>query len=143
MLSFASSELGKGYVWNVDWKKFDQARVLSDVEANLEEITLDCLVGKLNEYGIDKLPIYDKLVSENFHGTILCISHLNDDWNDDALNGLLKNLEMLIPASYNHLLNCICTRCMICSGVERLIRWSMRIMTIKFLLSMKEDVKYR
>mgnify|MGYP000736055584 CR=1 FL=1 len=55
-------------------KMFDQARVLSDVEANLEEITLDCLVGKLNEYGIDKLPIYDKLVSENFHGTILCIS---------------------------------------------------------------------
>ena len=44
------------------------------------------------------MPIYDKLVSENFHGTILCISHLNDDWNDDALNGLLKNLEMLIPA---------------------------------------------
>ena len=98
MLSFATSEFGKGYVWNVDWKKFDQVRVLSDVEANLEEITTDDLVGRLNEYGIDKLPIYDKLVSEKFHGTILCISHLNDDWNDDALNGLLRNLEMLIPA---------------------------------------------
>lgn len=98
MLSFASNEFGKGYVWNVDWKKFDKARVLSDVEANLEEITIDYLASKLNEYGINRLPIYDKLVSENFHGTILCISHLNDDWNDDALNGLLKNLEMLIPA---------------------------------------------
>lgn len=98
MLSFVGSESGKGYVWNVDWKKFDQARVLSDVEANLEEITTDYLVGRLKEYGIDKLPIYDKLVAENFHGTILCISNLNDDWNDDALNGLLKNLEMLIPA---------------------------------------------
>ncbi len=98
MLSFVGSVSGKGYVWNVDWKKFDQARVLSDVEANLEEITTDYLVSRLKEYGIDKLPIYDKLVAENFHGTILCISNLNDDWNDDALNGLLKNLEMLIPA---------------------------------------------
>lgn len=98
MLSFACSELDKGYVWNVDWKKFDQARVLSDVEANLDVITTDFLVGRLNEYGIDKLPIYDKLISKTFHGTILCISHLNDDWNDHALNELLKNLEMLIPA---------------------------------------------
>ena len=98
MLSFVGSESGKGYVWNVDWKKFDQARVLSDVEASLEEITTNDVVSKLKKYGIDKLPIYDKLVSENFHGTILCISHLNDDWNDDALNGLLRNLEMLIPA---------------------------------------------
>lgn len=48
MLSFACSELDKGYVWNVDWKKFDQARVLSDVEANLDVITTDFLVGRLN-----------------------------------------------------------------------------------------------
>lgn len=98
MLSFVESKSGKGYVWNVDWKKFDQARVLSDVEASLEEITAEYLVDRIKEYGIDKLPIYDKLVFENFHGTILCISNLNDEWNDDALNGLLKNLEMLIPA---------------------------------------------
>lgn len=98
MLSFVGNESGKGYVWNVDWKKFDKARVLSDVEATLEEITADYLVRKLNEYCIDKLPIYNKLDFENFHGTILCISHLNDVWNEDALNGLLKNLEMLIPA---------------------------------------------
>ena len=98
MLSFTTDGAGKGYEWNVDWQEFDQARVLSDVEADLEEITIDYLVERLHEYGIDKLPIYDKLISENFHGTILCISHLNDDWNDDALNGLLKNLEMLIPA---------------------------------------------
>lgn len=98
MLSFVDNKSGKGYVWNVDWNKFDQARVLSDVEASLEEISVDILLGKLNNYNLNKLPIYDKLVSENFHGTILCISNLNDDWNDIALNELLKNLEMLIPA---------------------------------------------
>lgn len=97
MFSFVGNESGKGYVWNVDWNKFNQARVLSDVEASLEEITTDYLINRLNEYGIDKLPIYDKLISKNFHGTILCISNLNDDWDDSALNGLLKNLEMLIP----------------------------------------------
>lgn len=98
MLTFVDDGYGMGYVWNVDWSKFDQAHVLSDVEANLERINSDYLERRLNEYGIDQLPIYNKLISNNFHGTILCVSNLNDDWNDNTLNGLLKNLEMLIPS---------------------------------------------
>lgn len=98
MLSFVDCVDGKGYIWNVDWNKFEQARVLSDVEANLEEITTSLLLDKLNEYGITKLPIYNKLNVNQFHGTILCISNLKDEWSDEGLNSLLKNLEMLIPS---------------------------------------------
>lgn len=98
MLSFVSDNPNNGYVWNVDWNNFEQARVLSDVEANLEVISISNLMDKLIEYGIDKLPIFEKLNIQFFHGTILCISNLNDNWDSDALNSLLKNLEMLIPA---------------------------------------------
>lgn len=98
MLSFVEGVDSKGYIWNVDWEKFEHARVLSDVEANLDEITIDTLLNKLDEYGLTKLPVYDKLNVANFHGTILCISNLKDEWNDEGLNSLSKNLEMLIPA---------------------------------------------
>lgn len=98
MMSFVGDDSGKGLLWNVDWNKFDQARVLSDVNANLEEISTTDMFNKLKEYGLDRLPIYDKIFIEKFSGTILCISDLNDIWNHDSLNSLLKNLEMLIPA---------------------------------------------
>jgi Histidine kinase-, DNA gyrase B-, and HSP90-like ATPase. len=98
MLSFVDEDAPNGYIWNVDWNKFEEARVLSDVEASLEEIPIELLFKKLNEYGIAKLPIFNKLNIKKFHGTILCISNLKDDWSDEALNNLLKNLEMLIPA---------------------------------------------
>lgn len=98
MLSFVEGVDSKGYIWNVDWEKFEHARVLSDVEANLDEITIDKLLNKLDEYGLTKLPVYEKLNVANFHGTILCISNLKDEWDDEGLNSLSKNLEMLIPA---------------------------------------------
>ena len=98
MLSFVDEDAPNGYIWNVDWNKFEEARVLSDVEASLEEIPIELLFKKLYEYGIAKLPIFNKLNIKKFHGTILCISNLKDDWSDEALNNLLKNLEMLIPA---------------------------------------------
>ena len=98
MLTFTHNNSNTGYKWDVDWTKFDKARVLSDVEAVLEEISEQTLQNKLHEYQLNKLPIYDKLIIKPFHGTILCISDLNDDWTEEGLNALLKNLEMLIPA---------------------------------------------
>lgn len=98
MLTFTNNDSNTGYKWSVDWTKFDKARILSDVEAILEEISEEVLLNTLQNNQLNKLPIYEKLVSKPFHGTILCISDLNDDWNEDNLNALLKNLEMLIPA---------------------------------------------
>lgn len=61
MLSFVDEDAPNGYIWNVDWNKFEEARVLSDVEASLEKIPIELLFKKLNEYGITKLPIFNKL----------------------------------------------------------------------------------
>lgn len=98
MLSFVEGNTSQGLLWSVDWNDFNHARILSDVEANIEEINIDTLKDKLKDYGINKLPIYSKLEIEKFHGTILCISNLMDDWNEDSLNNLYSNLEMLIPS---------------------------------------------
>lgn len=105
MISFVDGNQEQGYLWNVDWSEFEKARILSDVEANLERISIDELNKKLKEYEICNLPFFTELGTDNFHGTILCISGLKDEWNDESLNSLLKNLEMLIPselqASFN------------------------------------------
>lgn len=97
MLTF-STDTKKGCVWNVNWTHFDEARILSDVKASLNEISNNDLHSKLHCYGLDKLPVYDKLFEGSFHGTILRISELNDHWDKESLNALLKNLEMLIPS---------------------------------------------
>ena len=98
MLSFVEGEHSKGYVWKVDWNLFEEAHILSDVKADLEEISIHELKEKLHNYGISNWPIFQTLTSNSFHGTILCISKLKDNWTDDNLNSLYKNLEMLIPA---------------------------------------------
>ena len=97
MLTF-STETNKGYIWNVNWTSFDEVRILSDVKASLNEFDESDLHSKLHEYELDKIPVFDSLFGETFHGTILRISDLNDNWDNDSLNALLKNLEMLIPS---------------------------------------------
>lgn len=97
MLTF-STETNKGYIWNVNWTSFDEVRILSDVKASLNEFDESDLHSKLHEYELDKIPVFDSLFGETFHGTILRVSDLNDNWDNDSLNALLKNLEMLIPS---------------------------------------------
>lgn len=97
MLTFVA-ENAVGNIWSVDWNTFMQARILADVKASLEDISRDALHDKLLEYNLDRLPIFADLFAASYHGTILRISQLNDDWADDSLNSLMRNLEMLIPA---------------------------------------------
>lgn len=87
-----------GHLWNVDWTQFEKARVLSDVEADITDLSVEGLRILLSGYSLDVLPQYNELFNDNYHGTVLCISDLNDDWTDDNLNSLLKNLEVLIPS---------------------------------------------
>lgn len=98
MLSFVEGGQPNGYVWKVDWNQFEEAHILSDVEADLDEISMDGLIERLQNFGISHLPIFKTLNTNSFHGTILCISGLKDKWADENLNSLYKNLEMLIPA---------------------------------------------
>lgn len=96
MITFPKEE-GQGYKWFVDWSEFDRADVLSDIKATLDECSIQEATKIFENYGINKLPIMDRLDYVNFHGTLLCISDLKDTWTKEDLNSLLMNLEMLVP----------------------------------------------
>jgi len=97
MITFSNQYSDNGYIWNVDWSNFEKVDVLSNVKASLEEYPNSEIEGKFKDYGLDKLPIVSKLGLDFFRGTVLCISDLNDVWEEESLNSLLKNLELLIP----------------------------------------------
>ena len=85
------------YKWQVDWTEFDKAEVLSDIKASIEESTPDEAKDIFEIWGLNDIPISDKLHLSDFRGTVLCISDLRDTWAEEGLDNLLKNLEMLIP----------------------------------------------
>lgn len=88
-----------GFEWTVDWKDFDKkGATVSDVEAVLTEKTN---LNLKNEF-INRFSSYPRIkeVLENVNfesGTVIEITELNDDWNEDKLRKLFGNLEMLLP----------------------------------------------
>ena len=95
MITFTDSK--GGWLWSVDWRSFERANVLSDIKATLDSISIEEAKRKISNFGLDRLPITDWFVEKCFHGTILCISDLIDEWEETNLNSLQKNLENLIP----------------------------------------------
>ena len=95
MITFTDSK--GGWLWSVDWLSFERANVLSDIKATLDPISIEEAKRKISNFGLDSLPITDWFVEKCFHGTILCISDLIDEWEETNLNSLQKNLENLIP----------------------------------------------
>ncbi|KIX21598.1 ATP-binding protein [Flavobacterium sp. 316] len=88
-----------GFEWTVDWKDFDKkGATVSDVEAVLsvkENVNLK------HEY-VNRFSSYQKIkeVLEEVDfksGTVIEITELNDEWNEDKLRKLFGNLEMLLP----------------------------------------------
>ncbi|MCK6607640.1 MAG: ATP-binding protein, partial [Flavobacterium sp.] len=88
-----------GFEWTVDWKDFDKkGATVSDVEAVLSEKTNL----NLKEEFINRFSSYPRikevLQNVNFEsGTVIEITELNDEWNEDKLRKLFGNLEMLLP----------------------------------------------
>jgi len=88
-----------GFEWTVDWKDFDKkGATVSDVEAVLsvkENVNLKYeYVNRFSSYP----KIKEVLEEVNFKsGTVIEITELNDDWNEDKLRKLFSNLEMLLP----------------------------------------------
>lgn len=89
----------RGFEWTVDWKDFDKkGATVSDVEAVLS--------GKenlnLKQEFLDRFSKYPK-IKETLEkidfksGTVIEITELNDEWNEDKLKKLFGNLEMLLP----------------------------------------------
>lgn len=88
-----------GFEWTVDWKDFDKkGATVSDVEAILsrrenfnikqELLSVFSLHPKINE-------VLKRIDFKS--GTVIEITELNDDWNEDKLRKLFGNLEMLLP----------------------------------------------
>lgn len=97
MWTFPEKGNGKGFLWSVNWQNLERANVLSDFRATLTDVTIDEWSLEAEKRGLDKVDAIIQLQSNPFHGTILCISELNDVWTDAELNGLQSNLQMLIP----------------------------------------------
>lgn len=89
----------KGFEWTVDWKDFDKkGATVSDVEAVL---SVKQNVNLKHEY-VNRFSSYVKIkeVLEKVDfksGTVIEITELNDEWNEDKLRKLFNNLEMLLP----------------------------------------------
>ena len=88
-----------GFEWTVDWKDFDKkGATVSDVEAVLsDKENLNLKQELLNRFS-SYPKIKEVLESINFRsGTVIEITELNDEWNEDKLRKLFGNLEMLLP----------------------------------------------
>jgi signal transduction histidine kinase len=97
MWTFPENGEGNGFLWSVNWRDLEQANVLSDFHAKLSDFTLDEWRIEAEERGLNAVEAFSQISSDTFHGTILCISELNDDWGTAERNSLQNNLEMLIP----------------------------------------------
>lgn len=97
MWTFPEKGNGNGFLWSVNWQDLERANVLSDFHAKLTDVTLDEWKLEAEKRGLSAVEAFQQLSSEPFHGTILCISELNDVWSDAELNSLQGNLQMLIP----------------------------------------------
>lgn len=88
-----------GFEWTVDWKDFDKkGATVSDVEAVLS-VKEDL---NLKQEFLDRFTAHSKirevLEEVNFNsGTVIEITELNDEWNEEKLVKLFGNLEMLLP----------------------------------------------
>lgn len=83
-----------GYKWSIDWSNFDKkSATVDEITASLEEASKNSLAKKIASYN----KLKDFAFSDG--GTILHIKKLRDEWSEDQLEKLYKNLETLVPPS--------------------------------------------
>ena len=90
----------KIYEWEVNWTDFEKTgSTLSDVGASLSIINSETFHERLKSFGLLAISaVKDLFHKDDFHGTILKISDLNDLWDKHSLDSLYSSLELLIPA---------------------------------------------
>lgn len=96
--------------WTVDWKDFDKkGATVSDVEAILTgKENLNLKKDLLHRYSA--YPRIKDVIEEMDlkSGTVIEITELNDDWNEEKLRKLFSNLEMLLPPEEQNDFNIDC-----------------------------------
>lgn len=103
MLTF-SSKKSFGYRWGVDWRHFDlKGANVSDVKAILEDRPNLNVNNELSEL-IKEFPDFESVLKDEIlkdplfkTGTIIKITHINDNWDVEQLEKLFLNLQILLP----------------------------------------------
>ncbi|WP_084027441.1 ATP-binding protein [Delftia sp. JD2] len=105
-----------GSIWSVDWRDFEGGRKTIDaVTASLDALKNSDLISSTRsaEYDFDLGYLWQWLEKidygtkeglpkleefDNFsHGTVLKITNLNDDWNQELVTQVFEDLEILVP----------------------------------------------
>jgi len=105
MATFTKENDDIGQLWNVDWTQFEHARILSDIEANMDDVNVSSIYDSLSCDKLKTIDTISSIFSSGFHGTIIKISDLNDEWSMEDSNNLLRNLEVLVPPHINTAFN--------------------------------------
>lgn len=98
-----------GHSWKVDWSDFEgQNTNLSDVTADLDEISNIDLKSGVEDI-LKKLSVENPSLHKEFlHGTLIKISNLNDDWDDDSVAKVYQDLELLTPPNEQNIYKIFC-----------------------------------
>lgn len=98
MLTFPDDRTN-GFRWALDWRAFDQpGKKLSEIDAILEDIDNDTFIKRCREFQLDRIgSLFEDITTAPFKGTLIRISNLNDEWQEDSISNLFGTLEMLIP----------------------------------------------
>lgn len=88
----------KGQYWKMDWRQFDNTdQSISDITADLSDEKID-LKTKITNHFDQNSKVFELLEDLDLsHGTILKIDRLKDDWHNEEIAEVFKNLEALIP----------------------------------------------
>ena len=92
MITFTEGE--SGYEWDVNWGDFDKPGTsVSEITADIDQITIDkpqAFLASLEEKFSIELPEFER-------GTLLCVTGLNDAWDEEQLMHLYASLQDLVP----------------------------------------------
>lgn len=93
----------KRFIWKVDWRDFEKEIAITDVAAELDEVTIS-----FSTFAKDiKNQSLAKLIADKFenHGTIFRISLLRDKWNSKLISDIKNELISLIPGELSQTFN--------------------------------------
>ena len=97
MITF-SEKTEQGLLWTIDWADFEkEGYTLADINASLDPIDYVGLGEKVEGFGLNHFDVLSNLFSNDYKGTVIRISDLNDDWDENQLRNLNTNLENLFP----------------------------------------------
>ena len=100
MITFSEAER---LIWNVDWSSFEFGQRITDITADLEDTRItfvDFLSDVKNKNVVT-------CVKENFEetGSIFKLTKLRDNWNNETIQSIVKNLRTLIPPEFKEVFN--------------------------------------